>query len=130
MTLLPTLLDLKISLPEKRQFFIDNGDLFGNFGSFRDAIPFFSRRIGIAKDPDGNTIQNNILGGIRLSGKLNQNWRLGVLNIQNQEDLTNQIASNNNSMFALQRKVFGQSQIGLFMVNRQTFKDYTFIEDQ
>ena len=119
----------EISLPEKRQFFIDNRDLFGNFGSFRDAIPFFSRRIGIAKDPDGNTIQNNILGGIRLSGKLNQNWRLGVLNIQNQEDLTNQIASNNNSMFALQRKVFGQSQIGLFMVNRQTFKDYTFIED-
>jgi len=29
----------EISLPEKRQFFIDNRDLFGNFGSFRDAIP-------------------------------------------------------------------------------------------
>ena len=119
----------EISLPEKRQFFIDNGDLFGNFGSFRDAIPFFSRRIGIAKDPSGNTIQNNIIGGIRLSGKLDQNWRIGVLNIQNQEDLQNQIASNNNSMFALQRKVFGQSQIGLFMVNRQTFKDYAFLKD-
>ena len=119
----------EISLPEKRQFFIDNGDLFGNFGSFRDAIPFFSRRIGIAKDPEGNTIQNNILGGVRLSGKLDQNWRLGLLNIQNQEDLANQIASNNNSMFALQRKVFGQSQIGLFMVNRQTFKNYDFVEN-
>ena len=119
----------EVTLPEKRQFFIDNGDLFGNFGSFRDAIPFFSRRIGIAKDPSGNTIQNNIIGGIRLSGKLDQNWRIGVLNIQNQEDLQNQIASNNNSMFALQRKVFGQSQIGLFMVNRQTFKDYAFLKD-
>ena len=119
----------EISLPEKRQFFIDNGDLFGNFGSFRDAILFFSRRIGIAKDPSGNTIQNNIIGGILLSGKLDQNWRIGVLNIQNQEDLQNQIASNNNSMFALQRKVFGQSQIGLFMVNRQTFKDYAFLKD-
>lgn len=31
----------EISLPEKRQFFIDNGDLFGNFGGSREAIPFF-----------------------------------------------------------------------------------------
>lgn len=120
----------EISLPEKRQFFIDNGDLFGNFGSFRDAIPFFSRRIGIAKNMNGNTIQNAILGGVRLSGKLDENWRLGFLNIQNKEDLTNQIASNNNAMFALQRKVFGQSQIGVFMVNRQTFKSYDFLDKE
>lgn len=120
----------EISLPEKRQFFIDNGDLFGNFGSFRDAIPFFSRRIGIAKNMNGNIIQNAILGGVRLSGKLDENWRLGFLNIQNKEDLTNQIASNNNTMFALQRKVFGQSQIGVFMVNRQTFKSYDFLDKE
>ena len=118
----------EISLPEKRQFFIDNGDLFGSFGSFRDAIPFFSRRIGIASNANGSSIQNAILGGVRLSGKLNDDWRLGFLNIQNREDLSNQIASNNNAMFALQRKVFGQSQVGVFMVNRQTFKEYDFIE--
>jgi hypothetical protein len=118
----------EISLPEKRQFFIDNGDLFGSFGSFRDAIPFFSRRIGIARNADGSSIQNAILGGVRLSGKLNDDWRLGFLNIQNREDLSNQIASNNNAMFALQRKVFGQSQVGVFMINRQTFKEYDFIE--
>ena len=118
----------EISLPEKRQFFIDNGDLFGSFGSFRDAIPFFSRRIGIARNANGSSIQNAILGGVRLSGKLNDDWRLGFLNIQNREDLSNQIASNNNAMFALQRKVFGQSQVGVFMVNRQTFKEYDFIE--
>ena len=120
----------EITLPEKRQFFIDNGDLFGNYGSFRDAIPFFSRRIGIEKDNEGNTIQNDILGGVRLSGKLDENWRLGFLNIQNKEDLTNEIASNNNAMFALQRKVFGESQVGLFLVNRQSFKDYDFVEDE
>ena len=120
----------EISLPEKRQFFIDNGDLFGNFGGSREAIPFFSRRIGIAKDPDGNTIQNNILGGIRLSGKLDENWRIGFLSIQNQEDLNNQITSNNNSMFALQRKIFNQSQIGAFIVNRESVKDYEFLKDE
>jgi len=119
----------EISLPEKRQFFIDNRDLFGNFGGRREAIPFFSRRIGIARDLDGNTIQNNILGGVRLSGKLDENWRLGVLSIQNQEDINNEIASNNNAMFALQRKVFNQSQIGAFIVNRESIKDYDFLEE-
>ena len=118
----------EISLPEKRQFFVDNGDLFKNFGGSREAVPFFSRRIGIALDREGNTVQNNILGGVRLSGKLDENWRLGVLSIQNQEDLSNQIASNNNTMFALQRKIFKQSQIGAFIVNRESFKDYEFLE--
>ena len=120
----------EISLPEKRQFFIDNGDLFKNFGGSREAVPFFSRRIGIARDGEGNTIQNNILGGVRLSGKIDENWRLGVLSIQNQEDLSNQIASNNNAMFALQRKIFKQSQIGAFIVNRESFKDYEFLEEK
>jgi hypothetical protein len=120
----------EISLPEKRQFFIDNRDLFESFGSRRDAIPFFSRRIGIAKDSTGISSRNDILGGIRLSGKLNQNWRIGILNIQNQEDIYKGIASNNNSMLAVQRKVFGQSQIGLFVVNRQTFKDYSFTKEE
>jgi len=59
----------EISLPERRQFFIENSDLFSDFGNNRDANPFFSRRIGIAKDLDGNNIENNIIGGVRLSGK-------------------------------------------------------------
>ena len=120
----------EISLPEKRQFFIDNRDLFGNFGGRREAIPFFSRRIGIARDAEGNTIQNNILGGVRLSGKLDENWRLGVLSIQNQEDQANAIASNNNAMIALQRKIFNQSQIGAFFINRESFKDYDFLNEE
>ncbi len=118
----------ELSLPEKRQFFIDNSDLFGSFGGSRDANPFFSRRIGIAQDTADNSIENRILGGIRLSGKLNQDWRLGVLSIQTDEDIGNQIASNNNTMLALQRKVFTRSNIGMFFINRQSFKDYDFVE--
>ncbi len=120
----------EISLPEKRQFFTDNNDLFGSYGSERDEIPFFSRRIGIAKDSLGNTIQNRILGGVRLSGKLNKDWRLGFLSIQNQEDLKNKIASNNNTMFTLQRRIFSRSQISVFALNRKAFKDYKFLSDQ
>ncbi|MEX0291455.1 MAG: DUF5916 domain-containing protein [Flavobacteriaceae bacterium] len=117
----------EISLPERRQFFIDNNDLFGSFGGGRDANPFFSRRIGIARDTADNSIENRILGGIRLSGKLDEDWRLGLLSIQTDEDLPNQIASNNNSMLVLQKKVFARSNIGMFFLNRQTFKDYDFV---
>ncbi|MFH6604838.1 DUF5916 domain-containing protein [Maribacter algicola] len=117
----------EVSLPEKRQFFIDNSDLFGSFGGSRDANPFFSRRIGIARDTSDNSIENRIIGGIRLSGKLNQNWRLGLLSIQTDEDLNNKIASNNNTMLALQKRVFSRSNVSMFYINRQSFKDYDFI---
>ncbi len=120
----------EVSLPERRQFFIDNSDLFSTFGGGRDANPFFSRRIGIAQDADGNSIENKILAGVRLSGKLNEDWRLGFLNIQTEEDVDNEIASNNNTMFALQKKVFSRSNIGFFFINRQSFKDYDFIDNE
>lgn len=118
----------EVLLPEKRQFFIDNSDLFGSYGSiYRDATPFFSRRIGIARDSTGNLIQNQILGGLRLSGKLNDDWRLGLLNIQTDDDPANGIASYNNMMLAVQRKVFARSNVGFFFINRQSFQDYEFL---
>jgi len=118
----------EISLPERRQFFIDNSDLFSSFGDSRDGNPFFSRRIGIARDTAGNSIENKIIAGARLSGKLSNNLRVGFLNIQTDEDLENEIASNNNTMIALQQKVFSRSNIGVFFINRQSFKDNDFVE--
>ena len=109
----------EIALPERRQFFIDNNDLFGGFGGGRDANPFFSRRIGIARDTAGNTIENRIIGGARLSGKINNNLRLGFLNLQTEEDGENGIPSNNNMMVSLQQKMFSRSNLGVFFINRQ-----------
>ncbi len=120
----------EVSLPEKRQFFIDNSDLFSSFGGRRDANPFFSRRIGIARDTADANIENKIIGGIRLSGKLNKNLRLGFLSIQTADDVANEISSNNNTMFALQQKVFSKSNIGMFFINKQSFSDYDFLEDE
>lgn len=118
----------EIQLEERRQFFIDNSDLFNSYGSiYGDASPFFSRRIGLARDTTGALIQNDIIAGARLSGKLNENWRLGFLNIQTSENRPNEIPSNNNMMFALQRKVSSRSSIGAFFINRETFKDYNFV---
>ncbi|MBU2527214.1 MAG: carbohydrate binding family 9 domain-containing protein [Bacteroidetes bacterium] len=118
----------EISLPERRQFFIDNNDLFGDFGNSFNANPFFSRRIGIASDKDENTIQNDIIAGIRLSGKIGTDWRIGLLNVQTEEDIPNEIASNNHTVFVLQKKVFARSNVGMIVVNRETFDDPDFLE--
>mgnify|MGYP000132216980 CR=1 FL=1 len=117
----------EVSLPEKRQFFIDNSDLFSSFGDEFHANPFFSRRIGIATDTLGRTIENSIIGGIRLSGKLTKDMRIGLLNIQTAADEENEIPSNNNTMLAFQQKVFSRSNIGMFFINREAFKSYDFV---
>lgn len=118
----------EIALPERRQFFIDNNDLFASFGNGFDFSPFFSRRIGIARDTVGNTIENNLIGGARLSGKITKDLRVGFLNIQTAEDLENRIPSNNNTMLALQQRVFSRSNIGVFFINKQSFETYDFVD--
>jgi len=117
-------------LPERRQFFIENSDLFADFGNNRDANPFFSRRIGIAYDLEENSIKNDIIGGIRLSGKLNNNLRLGVLNMQTAEDIKNEIPTNNNAVVAIQQKMFSRSNLSFVFVNRQATKEYTFLSNE
>ena len=119
-----------ISLPEKRQFFTQNDDLFKDFGARRDVIPFFSRRIGVAEDLEGNTIENKIIAGARLSGKLNSNLRLGFLNILTDADIKNEIPSNLNTVFTLRQKVFDRSNVSFFFIDRRTMEEYDFIEDE
>ncbi len=119
-----------ISLPEKRQFFTQNDDLFKDFGANRDVIPFFSRRIGVAEDLEGNTIENKIIAGGRLSGKLNSNLRIGFLNILTEADERNEIPSNLNTIFTLRQKVFDRSNISFFFIDRRTTDDYEFISKE
>ena len=109
----------EINLPEKRQFFIQNSDLFSSFGDSRDSRTFFSRRIGVGKDENGNTIENKISAGLRLSGKISKNTRLGVLNMYTNEDPKNNIKANTNSVIALQQKLFSRSNLSLLFINRQ-----------
>jgi len=108
----------EILFPEKRQFFLENGDLFANFGT--DGIrPFFSRRIGVTRDQStGQNIQNKIDGGLRLSGKLNNNLRIGLMNMQTAAiDSINEPA-NNFTVVSLQQKVFSRSNIGVIFTNK------------
>lgn len=119
----------EIGLPERRQFFIENADLFDDFGDNRNSNPFFSRRIGIAEDLNDDTIENDIIAGVRLSGKLSNNTRIGVLNMQTSEDVPNEIASTNNAVLTLQQKVFSRSNFSVMFINKQATKDYDFLED-
>lgn len=119
----------EIFFPERRQFFLENSDLFDSFGDSR-INPFFSRRIGVAKDTStGSNIQNPILFGARLSGKLNDDWRVGFLNMQTAKDEKNALPSFNYTVAAVQRKVFSRSNIGLIFANKQTFADVEDNED-
>ncbi|MCB0668112.1 MAG: carbohydrate binding family 9 domain-containing protein [Saprospiraceae bacterium] len=109
----------EIFLPEKRQFFLENADLFGSFGGTR-TNPFFSRRIGVTIDTaTGQNIQNSILYGARLSGKLNDNFRLGLLNMQTARQEKNGLPAFNYTVAALQQNVFSRSNISMIMVNKQ-----------
>ena len=113
----------EIFYPEKRQFFLENADLFSSFG-YGNMRPFFSRRIGVTRDPStGQNIQNQIYGGARVSGKLNNNWRVGLLTMQAAKDESINLPSTNYTVAAVQRKLFARSNIGLMMINKQAFQD-------
>ncbi len=98
----------ELFFPERRQFFIENGDQVNNFG-YNTIRPFFSRRIGL------NT---PIVAGARLSGKLNKDWRMGFMNMQTDRVQSSKTAAQNYTVFALQRRVFARSNFGMIFVNR------------
>jgi Domain of unknown function (DUF5916)/Carbohydrate family 9 binding domain-like len=100
----------ELFFPERRQFFLENGDQINNFG-YSDIRPFFSRRIGL-----GIPIE---FGG-RLSGKLNKNWRLTVMDMQTSSQDSIALPQQNFSVVALQRSVFSRSNINFLFVNKQS----------
>lgn len=110
----------EIFFPERRQFFLENADLFESFGQPRSR-PFFSRRIGVDIDSaTGQNVQSKIIYGARLSGKINENWRVGLMNMQTATDEGAGIAGKNFSVLAVQKKVFTRSNVGLIFVDRET----------
>ena len=118
----------EIFFPERRQFFLENADLFSRFGSQR-SNPFFSRRIGISLDTTTEeNIQNTILYGARLSGKLNEKLRVGLINMQTASQSENDLPSFNYSVLAAEQRVFDRSNIGLIVVNKQAINPDKFGE--
>jgi hypothetical protein len=98
----------ELFFPERRQFFLENGDLFASFG-YATIRPFFSRRIGLNAP---------IQFGARLSGKINKDWRIGAMNMQTGEVSESGLPSQNFTVVALQRQVGARSNIGAIFVNK------------
>jgi hypothetical protein len=109
----------EFQFPERRQFFLENSDLFDNMG-FPGSRPFFSRRIGLARDTADNIKLIPILYGARLSGSLSQNWRMSVLNMQTREKESLGLPAQNFSAAAIQRNFWKQSSVQLSFVNKQS----------
>jgi hypothetical protein len=108
-----TLFDIR--LPEKRVFFLENSDIFEDFG-IPPMKPFFSRRIGL--DDEGNPIP--ILYGARLSGNVNENLRIGAMNLQTRN--TEEFLAQNYTVAAFHQQVLARSVIKGYFHNRDALK--------
>jgi hypothetical protein len=113
------LTQFEFQFPERRQFFLENNDLFAGAG-FPEARPFFSRRIGIAKDSSGNLTQVPILYGARLSGSITEKWRISMLNMHTKEKLAAGLPAQNYTVAAVQRNFWKQSNFTLSYVNKES----------
>ena len=110
--------------PEKREFFLENAPIFqfgrqgGRFrrvaGSFEqvaaDAIPFFSRRIGIS---ESRLVP--VLGGARVTGRAGP-YTLGMFSMQTDDFEEN--PSTNFSVVRIRRDVLGRSDVGGIFINK------------
>lgn len=109
--------------PERRTFFLENADLFSEFGT-PPARPFFSRRIGL----DQRGLPIPILFGARLSGNLNKDLRVGLMNMQTGS--TDIFSAQNYSTFAFHQRVLDRSLVKGYATNRQGFSGNNMDSDE
>lgn len=106
-----------VNFPERRNFFIENSDLFTNLGT-NEVNPFYSRRIGASSD---------ILFGLKLSGNIAPKTRIGVLNVQTDKKEANK--PQNYGALVLQQQLSKQFTTTGFLVNRQETDGFKFQND-
>lgn len=104
---------VNIRFPERRLFFLENSDIFSEIG-IPPMRPFFSRRIGL--DEDGAPIP--ITYGARLSGNINKDLRIGVMNLQTRQ--TDEFSGQNYTSLSVNQQVLGRSQLKGYFHNRQS----------
>ena len=105
-----------IFFPERRQFFIENADVFSDFGQGAER-PFYSRRIGL--DPNGQTVP--IQYGVRLSGNVSEKLRIGGFNMHTQGNADR--LAQNYSTLTFQQRLWKRSSIKGLFLNRQSYQD-------
>ena len=106
-----------VNFPEQRNFFLENADLFSNLG-VSGVNPFYSRRIGSNSD---------IQFGLKLSGNVSQKTRIGVLNVQTEED--DNVASQNYGALVAEHQLSENFTTTGYLVNRQETSGFNFEND-
>lgn len=109
----------EFQFPERRQFFLENSDLFAGAG-FPEARPFFSRRVGLALDSTDNLVQVPILYGARLSGSVSKDWRVSLLNMRTREKLSAGLPGQSYTVAAVQRNFWKQSNVSFIYVDKSS----------
>ncbi|MGF1559308.1 MAG: DUF5916 domain-containing protein [Flavobacteriaceae bacterium] len=106
--------------PEKRPFFLENAGLF-SVGSPGEVDLFFSRRIGIGDN--GNIVP--IIGGARLSGKLNRT-NVGLLSMFTEDVSDKGIEENNFTVARVNHEFKGRSALGAVFINKEGLQSDDF----
>lgn len=105
------LTQFSLFFPEQRPFFLENSDLFSNYGTW-GINPFFSRRIGL-----NNGASVPISFGARVSGNLTKKLRIGIMDVQTRS--TEDLPANNYFVGSFQQQVFSRSRVKLLIANRE-----------
>lgn len=112
----------ELSFPERRLFFLENNDMFSLLGNSR-VRPLFSRRIGgVGSNPV------SILGGLKLSGEIGKNWKIGVLSVQTKKE-ENVDDSQNYTIASITRKFTRDDIVNSLtghIANRKAFQKDSF----
>lgn len=103
-----------LNFPERRAFFLENNDLFADFG-YNPTRPIFTRRIGL--DEDNMPVPINY--GARLGGNLNPNLRIGLLHMQTKAEGGD--PGQNYSIAVFNHKLFARTGIRGYATNRQAY---------
>ena len=103
----------KLFYPEKRQFFLENADVFAFPMGLNDQL-FFSRQIGI--DPNTGEIVP-INGGAKVTGTLG-NYEVGFMDVQSRSEGPN--PADNFSVVRVKRSLFGESYVGVMGIDKES----------
>jgi len=106
-----------VFFPERRNFFLENSDLFTNLG-VSGVNPFYSRRIGA---------NSEISFGLKLSGNITKKTRLGILNVATKAN-ENSSAQNYGALVIQQQLSESFTATG-FVINRQETNGFSFVDD-
>jgi len=102
-----------IVFPERRNFFTANSDMFTTLEVASDINPFYSRFIGATQD---------ILGGLKLSGNISPNTRIGLLNVYSKKGDTEN--AQNYGVLSVKQQMGKMFNATAYFVNRQTMDDF------